>query len=50
MKRKYKDDKEALHILAATELEIEMFRKYSDYYGYVFYIMQVNDKKVHQKT
>jgi ubiquinone/menaquinone biosynthesis C-methylase UbiE len=50
MKRKYKDDKEALHILSATESEIEMFRKYSDYYGYVFYIMQMNDRKIHQKT
>ena len=40
LKLKYKDDKEALQILAAEELEINMFRKYSDYYGYVFYIMQ----------
>jgi len=40
MKLKYKHDKEALAFLAAEELEIEMFRKYSDYYGYVFYIMQ----------
>jgi ubiquinone/menaquinone biosynthesis C-methylase UbiE len=41
MKRKYKNDEEALHILAAAELEIKMFRKYSQYYGYVFYLMQV---------
>jgi len=40
MKTKYKDDKEAMQILAVEELEIEMFRKYSDYYGYVFYLMQ----------
>ena len=40
MKQKYKDDEEALAFLAAQELEIEMFHKYSDYYGYVFYIMQ----------
>jgi ubiquinone/menaquinone biosynthesis C-methylase UbiE len=40
LKRKYKDDKEALEHVAAEELEIEMFRKYSDYYGYVFYVMQ----------
>jgi ubiquinone/menaquinone biosynthesis C-methylase UbiE len=40
MKLKYKDDKEALDFLAAEELEIDMFRRYSDYYGYVFYIMQ----------
>ena len=40
LKLKYKDDKEALDFLAVQELEIDMFRKYSDYYGYVFYIMQ----------
>ena len=40
MKLKYKDDKEALDFLAVEELEIEMFRRYSNYYGYVFYIVQ----------
>jgi ubiquinone/menaquinone biosynthesis C-methylase UbiE len=40
LKLKYKDDNEALEHLAAEELEIDMFRKYSDYYGYVFYVMQ----------
>jgi len=40
MKLKYKDDEEALAFLAAEELEIDIFRRYSDYYGYVFYIMQ----------
>ncbi len=37
---KYKDDKEALQVITYTETEIEMFRKYSDYYGYAFYVMQ----------
>ncbi|HDQ06052.1 MAG TPA: class I SAM-dependent methyltransferase [Candidatus Bathyarchaeota archaeon] len=41
MKTKYKDDKKALQFIAFEETEIEMFRKYSDYYGYVFYILQV---------
>ena len=40
LKRKYKDDKEALDFLAVEELEIDMFRRYSDYYGNVFYVMQ----------
>lgn len=40
LKARYRDDEEALKIIACEELEIEMFRKYSDYYGYVFYIMQ----------
>ena len=41
MNARYRDDEEALQVIACEELEIEMFRKYSDYYGYVFYIMQV---------
>jgi ubiquinone/menaquinone biosynthesis C-methylase UbiE len=42
LKTRYRDDEEALQVIAIEELEIGMFRKYSDYYGYVFYIMQVN--------
>jgi ubiquinone/menaquinone biosynthesis C-methylase UbiE len=41
VKERYKDNKEALKFIAFEETEIEMFRKYSDYYGYVFYIMQI---------
>ena len=41
LKAKYRDDEEALQIIACEELEIEMFQKYSDYYGYVFCIMQI---------
>ena len=40
MKLKFKDDKEALHVLTVEELEIDIFRKYSDFYGYVFHVMQ----------
>lgn len=40
MKAKYKDNKEALAVIEAEEKEIEMFRKYSKHYGYVFYVMQ----------
>jgi len=40
LKTKYSDDEEALEVIALEELEIEMFSKYSDYYGYVFYILQ----------
>lgn len=35
---KHADVPEALQLARETEEEIEMFRKYSDYYGYVFYI------------
>ena len=41
MKARYRDEEEALQIIAWEEIEIEMFRKYSEYYGYVFYIMQI---------
>lgn len=41
LKARYRDDEEALQVIACEETEIEMFRKYSDYYGYVFYIMQI---------
>lgn len=40
LKEKYKDDKEAMEFMAFEDMEIAMFRKYSDYYGYVFYILQ----------
>lgn len=41
LKARYKNDEEALQAITCTETEIEMFRKYSDYYGYAFYIMQI---------
>lgn len=37
---KFKDDEEAKQILEMTKQEINLFRNYSDYYGYEFYIMQ----------
>lgn len=38
-KKKYKGNTQALAIAAQTEREIQIFEKYADYYGYVFYIM-----------
>ena len=40
LRSKHADDHEALNFLAIEQLEIDMFRKYSEYYSYVFYIMQ----------
>lgn len=40
LKAKYKDEKEALKYFASEEREVEMYRKYSDYYGYEFYVLQ----------
>jgi len=38
--KKYRDNSEALSISSSIQYEIDMYKKYSDYYGYVFYIMQ----------
>ncbi|MBN1301940.1 MAG: methyltransferase domain-containing protein [Melioribacteraceae bacterium] len=43
LKVKYKNDEKAIGILTAEEYEIELFRKYSCEYGYVFYVMQLRD-------
>lgn len=40
LKTKYQNEAEALEVIAIEELETDLYRKYSDYYGYVFYIMQ----------
>jgi hypothetical protein len=37
LKERYNDNEEKLKHIAKHEVEIEMFRKYSDYYGYVVY-------------
>ncbi|MCW4024822.1 MAG: class I SAM-dependent methyltransferase [Candidatus Bathyarchaeota archaeon] len=41
LKAKHKGDPEALQYFAAEEKEIEMFRRYNNYYGYVFYLLQI---------
>ena len=35
----YKDNTDAQELFKSIELEIDMYRKFSDYYGYVFYII-----------
>jgi SAM-dependent methyltransferase len=40
MSRKYKDDRNAQTLFNSLQLEMEMHRKYSSYYGYGFYIMR----------
>ena len=42
VKPNYKNNKNALKLFDLLHLEIEMYRKYSDYYGYVFYIITPN--------
>jgi cyclopropane fatty-acyl-phospholipid synthase-like methyltransferase len=42
LKNVHKNDKEALGVLEIHEKEIEIYRRYAAYYGYVFYIAQKN--------
>jgi len=40
LRQKYANDAEALKWIAASQSEIDMYRKYSNYYGYVFFVMR----------
>lgn len=40
-RQRYAGDEEALAVVAEGEDEIELFRRYHETYGYVFYLMQV---------
>ena len=40
MREKYRDQPEALSVIEAEQMEIDLFRRHSDYYNYVFYIAQ----------
>ena len=37
LREKYVGNEKANDMMDATEREIEVYKKYSDYYGYVFY-------------
>jgi len=39
-RRRYQEDEEALELIAMEQAEIDLYRRYSDYYGYVFYVMR----------
>lgn len=40
LRQRYQGDREAMRLLDETELEMDIFRRYSTWYGYVFYVMQ----------
>ena len=40
LRSKYGNNKEAIQVLDDSQLEIDVFRKYSEYYGYEFYILE----------
>jgi SAM-dependent methyltransferase len=44
MRHRHADDPEAMALLDAEVEEIDLFRRYSDYYGYVFYVLQRHDE------
>lgn len=39
-REKYRNDPDALSVINAEQAEIELFRKYADCYGYVFFVMR----------
>jgi ubiquinone/menaquinone biosynthesis C-methylase UbiE len=41
LRKRHLDDPEAQQLLKEMQREIDLFRKYSDWYGYVFYVMQI---------
>ena len=40
MKQKYQDNKEALEVINMESIEIDFYKKYSDFFGYEFSILQ----------
>ena len=42
LQSEYKDNAQAQELFEILRLEIDMYRKFSDYYGYVFYIISPN--------
>lgn len=40
MRREHAGNEEALAVIAFADREIDIFRRYSDYYGYVFFLMR----------
>jgi len=43
MTEQYKDNLDAQKLFQSLYTEINIYRRYSDFYGYVFYIMQRKD-------
>jgi ubiquinone/menaquinone biosynthesis C-methylase UbiE len=47
LEAKYRDDPDASKILSSHKKEIDLYHQYSDYYGYVFYILQMDKLNRH---
>lgn len=50
LRKKYKDNPKALELLAEEQREIDLYRKFSSWYGSVFFIMQKTGSKVERRT
>ena len=44
LRQKYDGDQEALQVLKMQEEEMELYRRYSSYYGYVFYVAEKKER------
>jgi ubiquinone/menaquinone biosynthesis C-methylase UbiE len=44
LRTKYQGDTDALEVLLIEEKEMDLHRRYSDYYGYVFYVAEKQEK------
>lgn len=44
LSEKYRNDEEAVALLRESQRESDLYRKYSDWYGYVFYIIQYKEE------
>lgn len=47
LQTKYADTADAVRVLDSHAQEIDLFRRYSDYYGYVFYILEMDKLNRH---
>ena len=46
LRKKYREDPEALAVLDAERTEIDMYRNYSQWYGSVFFLMQKGKERL----
>jgi hypothetical protein len=44
LRQKYENDPEKLQYLEVEQNEIRLYREYSSFYGYIFYVLQVDEK------
>ena len=40
LRDKYRDQPDKLDVIAMEEAELDLHRRYADFYGYVFYVMR----------